>query len=248
MGPVKESLGRTRGGRVGVGLGKARDLEVPEAIRGPILHINAGCAMRVPVPPTGRRRMGSVGRRPSLSGLGGWGAACGQAGRVRAQPAGGRAGLSGCAARSEVAIAWPGCGAVTGGGLAVRSGYRRTGYHRFVVHSTLLCLSSREFVRWLWGHGGDEGAVELAGDVALEAAAYLVVGFAFGAAAGDVGDGGGVAAHPAGGDDVDGHVECPVAAPVEAVAGDLAAGCLEGAGAGEVGEGGVVAAGRGVMP
>jgi len=73
MGPAKESLGRTGGGRFGVGLGKARDLEVPEAIRAPILHINAGCAMRVPLPANRPPSNGSVGRRPSLSGVGGWG-------------------------------------------------------------------------------------------------------------------------------------------------------------------------------
>jgi hypothetical protein len=72
------------------------------------------------------------------------------------------------------------------------------------------------------------GAVELAGDVALEAAADFAGGFAFGAAAGDVGDGGRVAAHPGGGDHVDRGVECPVAASVEPVAGGLAAGGFQG--------------------
>jgi len=61
-----------------------------------------------------------------------------------------------------------------------------------------------------------EGAVEVAGEVALDAAADLPVGFAFGAAALDVGQGGRVAAHAADGDDVQGAVELPIAEPVEA--------------------------------
>jgi hypothetical protein len=48
------------------------------------------------------------------------------------------------------------------------------------------------------------------------------------------------------GDDVGGAVECPVAASVEPVASDLAAGGLDRPGAGEPGEGGVVAAASGV--
>src|SRR6185437_4787427 len=72
---------------------------------------------------------------------------------------------------------------------------------------TLLCLSSGV---------GVEGAVELAGDVALEDAADVAVGFAFGAAAGEVGMGAGAAAHPGERDGVQGVVEVPVAAAVEA--------------------------------
>src|SRR5438270_184300 len=53
------------------------------------------------------------------------------------------------------------------------------------------------------GHRGGEGAVELAGDIALDAAADLVVAFAIGTATGDVGLGGGVGADPRVGDDVD---------------------------------------------
>ena len=59
-------------------------------------------------------------------------------------------------------------------------------------------------------------AVEVAGEVALDAAADLPVGFAFGAAALDVGQGGRVAAHAADSDDVQGAVELPIAEPVEA--------------------------------
>src|SRR5690348_4966379 len=79
---------------------------------------------------------------------------------------------------------------------------------------TLLCLSSGV---------GVEGAVELAGDVALEDAADVAVGFAFGAAAGEVGMGAGAAAHPGERDGVQGVVEVPVAAAVEAVADGFAA-------------------------
>jgi hypothetical protein len=72
---------------------------------------------------------------------------------------------------------------------------------------TLLCLSS--------GHGGVECSVELAGDVALEAAADLAWGLAFGGAAVDVGAGSGAVADPGQGDGVDDAVECPVAAGSE---------------------------------
>jgi hypothetical protein len=65
------------------------------------------------------------------------------------------------------------------------------------------------------GQGSIQCPVKLAGDIALDAPADLAVGFALGAAACDVGDGGGIAAHTGAGDDVDGLVQCPVAAPVE---------------------------------
>jgi putative transposase len=52
------------------------------------------------------------------------------------------------------------------------------------------------------GHGGGEGAVELAGDIALEAAPDLPGVLAFGGAPGDVGLGGRAAAHPGRGDGV----------------------------------------------
>ena len=96
---------------------------------------------------------------------------------------------------------------------------------------TLLCLSSGV---------GVEGAVELAGDVALEDAADVAVGFAFGAAAGEVGMGAGAAAHPGERDGVQGVVEVPVAAAVEAVADGFAAAGGDGVDAGEGGEGGLL--------
>jgi hypothetical protein len=93
---------------------------------------------------------------------------------------------------------------------------------------TLLCVVKSRRVRvngfavvgWLLSgrHRGVQGAVELAGDVALEAAPDLLVGRAFGAAPGDVGPGGRAAAHPGGGDGVDRPVERPVTALVEPVA------------------------------
>src|SRR4051794_11317428 len=112
--------------------------------------------------------------------------------------------------------------------------------------STLLYLSSRVRRAGGGGHGGSEGAVELAGDVPLEAASDLAGGLALGGAPGDVGLGGGAAAHPDHGDGVDGAVERAVAAAVEPVAHGAAAAGLQRAGAGQRGERGVVAASTGV--
>jgi hypothetical protein len=95
-------------------------------------------------------------------------------------------------------------------------------------------------------HGCGEGAVELAGDVSLEAAPDFAVRFSFGTAAGQVGLGARVVVHTAAGDDVDGLVQCPVSAAVQSVAGGLATGGFQGAGPGEFGEGGIVAATPGV--
>src|ERR1035438_3230647 len=72
---------------------------------------------------------------------------------------------------------------------------------------TLLCLSTPA-----------EGAVEVAGEVALDAAADLLVGLALGPAALDVGQGRRVIAHTGDGDDVQGAVELAVAEAVEPVA------------------------------
>src|ERR1022692_3418653 len=77
---------------------------------------------------------------------------------------------------------------------------------------TLLCLSS------LAESAVAEGAVDVPGQVALDAAADFPVGFAFGLAALDVGEGGRVAAHAADRDDMQCPVELPVAEAVEAVA------------------------------
>src|SRR5829696_1225153 len=83
---------------------------------------------------------------------------------------------------------------------------------------TLLCLSSgRWSCRCLGGEcgAGVEGAVELAGDVALEAAPDLTAGFALGGAAGDVVLGRRAAPHAGHGDGVDRAVQGPVSAAVE---------------------------------
>jgi len=102
---------------------------------------------------------------------------------------------------------------------------------------TLLCLSSFA-----------EGAVEMAGEVALEAAADFPVGFAFGAAALGVGDGGRVAAHLVDGDDVDGAVELAVAEAVEAMAVGPAGGHRDWRGAREHAEGSLAVDPAGVRP
>jgi len=97
----------------------------------------------------------------------------------------------------------------------------------------LLCLSSRQRCSVF------EWPVEVAGEVALEAAGRFASAFAFLDATVDVGDRGGVCAVSGDGD----HVECPVesavAAAVEAVADCLAGGGGDGGAAGEAREGGL---------
>ena len=63
-----------------------------------------------------------------------------------------------------------------------------------------------------------EGAVEVAGEVSLDAAPDFLVGLSFGAAALDVGDGRRVAPHAGDRDGVQGAVELAVAEAVEPVA------------------------------
>ena len=88
-----------------------------------------------------------------------------------------------------------------------------------------------------------EEAVEVAGDVALEAAAGFAWCLAFGDAAGDVGAGGFVAAGAGDDDGVQGAVQSPVAAPAEPVAGlDLAGGRFDRGDPAEASERGVAAA------
>jgi len=91
-----------------------------------------------------------------------------------------------------------------------------------------------------------EGAVELAGDVALEYAADLAGGLALVGTPRDVAAGAWAAAHAGQGDGVYGPVQCSVAAAVEPVPGPLAAAGCQRAGTGEGGEGGVVAHSAGV--
>jgi hypothetical protein len=107
---------------------------------------------------------------------------------------------------------------------------------------TLLCLSS------LGGGRAGECPVEVAREVALDAAADLLAGFAFGAASFGVGQGGRVAAHAADGDDMQGTVELPVAEPVEAVPVGPPGGHRDRCGAGQHGEGLLAADPAGVGP
>ncbi len=88
--------------------------------------------------------------------------------------------------------------------------------------------------------------VELAGDVALEAAADFPGGLSFRGAPGYVGEGAGAAAHPGDRDGVDGPVQGPVAAAVEPVPDGLAAAGRDRADAAEGGERGFAAAPAGV--
>ena len=96
----------------------------------------------------------------------------------------------------------------------------------------LLCLSSRRW--WVL-----EESVEVAGEVALEAAGGLAAALSFLDSALDVVDGWSV--HSASGEDdlVEGAVELSVAAAVEPVADRLAGGGRDRGGAGEPGEGGL---------
>ena len=68
------------------------------------------------------------------------------------------------------------------------------------------------------GEVGAEGVVDLAGDVAFEAADDFALGLAFGGAAFDVGAGAFAVAHSGDGDQVQSAVGLAVAAVVEAVA------------------------------
>ena len=77
----------------------------------------------------------------------------------------------------------------------------------------LLCLSSRE----LGPCSGVETAVDFAGEVALEAAADLSEGAAFGGAALDVGAGSRIHAHAGDDGHVEGTVETSVSTTVDAV-------------------------------
>src|SRR6266566_3431531 len=75
--------------------------------------------------------------------------------------------------------------------------------------------------RCWWCEAGEIGAervVELAGDVALEAADDVALGEAFGGAAGGVGAGAGAVLQPADGDHVQRLVGAAVAATIESVA------------------------------
>ena len=74
------------------------------------------------------------------------------------------------------------------------------------------------------GEVGAQGVVDLAGDVALEAAHDFALGLAFGGAAFDVGAGALAVAQAADGDQVQRAVGLAVTAVVEAMAGRLAGG------------------------
>ena len=74
----------------------------------------------------------------------------------------------------------------------------------------------------IYGVGGSEVVVDLAGDVALEDPDDLSLAFAFGGAALDVGPRSRVAAHAGEGDPPERLVGVAVSAPVEAVPGYLA--------------------------
>src|SRR5690242_369289 len=82
-----------------------------------------------------------------------------------------------------------------------------------------------------------EGVVDLAGDIAFEAAEDVSFGQTFGGAAGDVVAGALVVAHADQDDGVQGAVGGAVTAAVEAVAVSASRGCGDGGDAGQMGEG-----------
>lgn len=81
-----------------------------------------------------------------------------------------------------------------------------------------------------------EGVEDFARDVAFEAAHGFLLGFAVGDAAGDVIAGGLVAVHSHDQDGVQGTIGVAVAAPIESVSYDFAAGGFQGTDAAEFGE------------
>src|SRR5438132_3313635 len=95
-----------------------------------------------------------------------------------------------------------------------------------------------------WGEGGEvgaEGVVDLAGDVALEAADDLFLVEALGVAAFGVGAGAWTVAESADGDQMECSVGFAVAAAVEPVPGRAAGGGRDRTGAAKAGEGALVA-------
>jgi hypothetical protein len=96
--------------------------------------------------------------------------------------------------------------------------------------------------------GGAEVGVDLAGDVAFQAADDLCLGQAFGGAPFDVGAGRGVGAHPGDHNAPQGVVGLPVAGGVEAVPFGLAGGGGDRGGGAQVGPGGFGAEPFGVVP
>ena len=98
----------------------------------------------------------------------------------------------------------------------------------------------------LFGQGAQVG-VELAGDVALEAADDLLLRLAFGGASGDVGLGSGLVGHADERDAPEGVVGLAVPAAVESMTGEPGGG-LDGAGAAERGEGGSLLIRSGLSP
>src|SRR6266498_4636484 len=122
------------------------------------------------------------------------------------------------------AAAWAGAGGAGRSGAAVD-------------RDRLLCRRRREVEV---GEVGTEGVVELAGDVALEAADDLGFGQALGGATVGVGAGASAVAEAADGDQVECAVGVAVAAAVEPVSARASGGGGDRAGAAEAGEGAVV--------
>src|SRR5271170_5558238 len=96
--------------------------------------------------------------------------------------------------------------------------------------------------------GGAEVGVDLAGDVALQAADDFLLGFSFGRAAFGVGAGGRVRAQASEHDPPQGVAVLAVAARVEPAADGLARRCRDGGGAAQVRPGGLAAQSSWVVP
>ncbi len=109
----------------------------------------------------------------------------------------------------------------------------------------MLLSSGNEFVGSSAGLA--EGVVDLAGDVTLDGAHDLILGFAFGQAVNELVAGGLMTAHAHHQDDVRGTVGVAIAFPVEPVADRFAAGGFQWADPAEFGESGVAADPSGVV-
>ena len=93
-----------------------------------------------------------------------------------------------------------------------------------IKNEVMLLCRSRGIGRWLQqGRSGAEVAENLAGDIALEAADNLELGFALAHAAADVSEGGRMTTHPDDHHSIESRIGLPVAAAVEPMSDCLAA-------------------------
>jgi hypothetical protein len=92
---------------------------------------------------------------------------------------------------------------------------------------------------WLVGRAALQESVQLAGNGALEKATDLALALALGDAAAGVGPGRPMVDLAQHHDGVQGPIQLPIPAPIQAMAVDLAGGCLDRGAPGQQGEGGL---------